>query len=193
MRRNRRGISVLAPLAVIVAGAALLLGRGADRAEPYSAGMQLPAGVADDSLRAPGVPEAVGVFMENGQAWRAARVMRDYLRQTADPSPEALLIAAQAEAGWGGWSRVREYLQGRAWLAEVHDAEGWYWLGRALEEEEEWQDAWEAYDRYLGASRSADSEDRRAVARLRQGLVLLRLDRPDEAARLLTAMRQELP
>jgi soluble lytic murein transglycosylase len=190
---QRREIFVVASIVVAMAGAAVLLGRGADDARPQTGAMQAPAGVAADSLRVPGVPESVGVFLENEQPWRAARVMREYLRETANPSPEAFLLAARAEAEWGGWDRVRRYLAGERWLDDVRGGEGWYWLARALEQEEDWQDAWEAYESYLRASENSDADDRRAMARLRQGLVLLRLDRPDDAAIVLAATREAVP
>ena len=193
MRMQRRGWVVVASVAAVLVGAVLLLGRGTNAPETKVAEMQLPAGVAADTLRVPGVPEAVGVFLENGQAWRAARLMREYLREAEDPSPEAYLLAARAEAGWGGWTHVRRYLSDASWLDAVNGGEGWYFLGRALEENESWQEAWEAYDRYLQASDEGSAGDRRAVARLRQGLVLLRLDRPDDAARLLESLRTETP
>src|SRR5690606_23786980 len=126
-------------------------------------------------------------------AWRAALVMREYLRVTPDPDADALLLAARAEAGWGGWSRVRSYLEGKEGLNEAGEGQGWYWLARAFEEDEAWREAWDAYDRYLDTASAEGDPSLRAVAKLRQGLVLLRLERPEEAAELLAGMRSELP
>lgn len=184
---------MLGAIAVVITGAVVALSVGGDGADRYAGRMQAPSRVAGDSLRVAGVPESVGAFLENGQAWRAARVMREYLGATPDPAPEAVLLAARAEAGWGGWDRVRRYLQGSDWLDEVRAGEGWYWLGRALEHDEEWQAAWEAYERFLRAGEGAEGDGRRAAARLRQGLVLLRLDRPDDAARVLQGTHEALP
>jgi soluble lytic murein transglycosylase len=146
-----------------------------------------------DTLTARGVPAEVTEFLRNGQSWRAARRMRELLRATPDPAPEAVLLAARAEAGWGGWEETRAYLEGKPWLDTVRDGEGWYWLGRALEEDREWEPALNAYGRFLAGDAARGEEDRRRVAELRRGLILLRLGRAEEGARLLEGMREHAP
>src|SRR5690606_9171349 len=49
-------------------------------------------------------------FLATDRPWRAARVMRTYLDEVAKPTPEARLLAARAEAGWGGWDAVHALL-----------------------------------------------------------------------------------
>lgn len=146
-----------------------------------------------DTLTARGVPAEVTEFLRNGQSWRAARRMRELLDDASDPAPEAVLLAARAEAGWGGWEQARAYLEGEPWLDSVRNGEGWYWLGRALEEDREWEPALNAYGRFLAGDPAAGEEDRRRVAELRRGLILLRLGRAEEGARLLEGMREHAP
>lgn len=148
---------------------------------------------AADTTRLSGVPDEVYRFLSSGQAWRAARVMRGYMERSNDTRPEALLLAARVEAGWGGWTRVRSYLEGEEWLAEVADGEGWFLLGRALEEEERWSEAVVAFQRFREVAPGSGGEELRLVARLREGLALMRLDRADEAATLLGGMREHAP
>ncbi len=148
---------------------------------------------AADSLPVPGVPEEVAAFLRNGQSWRAARLMREFLDRTPDAAPEAVLLAARAEAGWGGWARTRAYLEDRPWLDRVNGGEGWFWLARARERDEAWEPALEAYTRYLAGEPAADDADRPRVAELRRGLILLRLGRAGEAAGLLEGLREHAP
>lgn len=183
---------------IAAVGLALLLpgNFGGQQADPALQPVQVPAqaeATEADSFQVPGVPPSVAVFLENGQAWRAARVMRDHLRKPENRSPEAILLAARAEAGWGGWPRVRDYLEPVAWLDEVRRGEGWYLLARAREEAEAWEQAFDAYDRFLAAAAADDGMAAARVARLRQGLLLIRLDRADAAAHQLSALAEEAP
>lgn len=50
----------------------------------------------------PPVPSEALAAMEQGRYWRASRVLREYLAAVPDTAPETILLAAQAEAGWGG-------------------------------------------------------------------------------------------
>jgi soluble lytic murein transglycosylase len=189
MSRTKTGLIVLA-VAIAGVAAVLLLGRadaGSGR-EVHRA--QVPG---SDTLTFPGMPEGVTQFLQNGQSWRAARVMRDYLGRTRDPAPEAILLAARAEAGWGGWERVRQELEGRPWLDTVRAGDGWYWLGRSLEARKDWDGALRAYTRYLGLAPESQPGDRRRVAEFRQGLILLRLGRAPEGAALLQKVREHAP
>ncbi len=108
-----------------------------------------------------------------GQNWRAARQMRRYLDRTGDPEAHDLLVAARAEGGWGGWARVAELLEGQTWLDDEGDGIGWYLLGRAHDEREEYADAVIAYRRFLQVG-GEELEREREIANLRLGLSLLR-------------------
>lgn len=187
---------MLIPGAMLVgiAATSLILGRGGETAAPAEAPTAVPvvAGVGD-TMTAPGVPAEVNAFMLNGQYWRAARAMRAFLERERSPGPEAVLLAARAEAGWGGWSRTRGYLEGREWLGAIRGGEGWYWLARALEAEDRPADAVAAYTRYLDASAEDGQRGRRLVAELRRGLILLREGDATRGAALLAAMRDRAP
>ncbi|MGH7458383.1 MAG: transglycosylase SLT domain-containing protein [Longimicrobiaceae bacterium] len=128
-------------------------------------------------------------LMEGGRSWRAARLLREYLDREPEPSVQAVLLAAHAEAGWGGWSRVRELLGGQEWLAE-EGGEGLFLLARALDEEGEAEEAAAAYDRYLRAADPGDAAGRRTVARLRLGLALLRAGRVTRGVTEVEAVKE---
>lgn len=197
MKITLRGILVLVSLIAAI-GLALLLPSDILRhqADPAIQPVQVPArgpSAEADPFIVPGVPASVPIFLENGQAWRAARVLRDHLRQPENRSPEAILLAATAEAGWGGWPRVREYLEQVSWLGEVRDGEGWYLLARAREEAEAWEQAYEAYQQFLSTPAASTDPDAARVALLRQGILLIHLDRTEEAARALSGVSQEAP
>lgn len=197
MKVSLRGLLVSVSL-IIAVGFALLLPVDLPWQQPDPAlrPVQVPArgpAAEADPFVVPGVPGSVAVFMENGQSWRAARVMRDHLRQPENRSPEAVLLAATAEAGWGGWHRVREYLEEAPWLDGVREGEGWYLLARAREEGEAWEPAYQAYERFLAAEAATRDAETSRVARLRKGLLLIRLDRAEEAARELSDVGRESP
>jgi soluble lytic murein transglycosylase len=57
------------------------------------------------------VPPDVAELLRQGRHWAAARLLRD--RVNAASEPGLVLLAARAEAGWGGWSNVRQGKQQR--------------------------------------------------------------------------------
>ncbi|MEW5931284.1 MAG: transglycosylase SLT domain-containing protein [Gemmatimonadota bacterium] len=149
---------------------------------------------ADSGLPLPAdLPDEVHAFLERGQNWRAARAMREYLGRRDPPAPSAVLLAARAEAGWGGWDNVRVLLEGEPWLDRLAGGEGWYLLGRALEEDRAWEPAAAAYARFLRSAGADSTGDRGVVAGLRQGLVLTRLGRVDEGTAALEHVRRHDP
>jgi soluble lytic murein transglycosylase len=190
---NRRHLLVLAFLLAVPVGIRLA-GMTMD-AEPGAPPHRVEAAArADSGLPLPAdLPDEVHEFLERGQSWRAARAMRAYLGRRDRPAPAAVLLAARAEAGWGGWDNVRVLLEGAPWLDRVAGGEGWYLLGRALEEERQWERAAAAYAAFLRAAGADGAGDRRVVAGLRQGLVLLRLGRVDEGAAALERVRRHDP
>jgi soluble lytic murein transglycosylase len=189
-----RSAVVLIAFLVLVIGGSLLLGDPETGTGVESGAADWPAGGPreSDPVTAPGVPEQVSEFLRAGQAWRAARAMREQLQRGPNPHPEAVLLAARAEAAWGGWDQVRSHLQGRPWLDEVRGGEAWYWLGRAFEESREVQPALDAYARFL-ASPGEQGAQRRQTAELRRGLLLLGAGRAEEGASMLERMRDGAP
>lgn len=175
--------------------AALLLVWGIARfASPAPAPPQVPqprtAAVPRTIGRYP-VPPDIAELLRQGRSWAAARRLRD--RVKSDSEPGLVLLAARAEAGWGGWSNVRALLDGRPWLDSVEGGEGWFLLGRAREDAKDLPGAADAYGRYLRASPNRSDADWRPVAELRDGLVLLRAGRVDEGVAALERLRAHAP
>jgi len=119
----------------------------------------------------PDVPPEALEAMRQGRYWRASQILRDYLAKVPDPTPETVLLAAQAEAGWGGWERVERLLSGQSWLDSVASGLGWSLLGRARSELGRFAESGDALGRYLAVAAAGDRE--RGLAELRRGLALL--------------------
>src|SRR5690606_29284085 len=97
MVRHYLGV-VLLFLAVAVAPGVLELGRG-------------PAAAAVEAEQLDVPPEALEALRQ-GRYWRASRILRGYLASTPNPRPETILLAAQAEAGWGAGPPLRPWRRG---------------------------------------------------------------------------------
>jgi soluble lytic murein transglycosylase len=65
--------------------------------------------------------------LADGRPWRATRTLAPLLATPWTRTPEVVLLAARAAAGWEGWATVHGLLEGQPWLDR--DAGG---LGRAL-------------------------------------------------------------
>jgi soluble lytic murein transglycosylase len=191
MRRN--GLLIFLLSMVVALCTTFVVVKRESEARPGRAESAVREGGGEDTIQVPGVPASVEKAMREGRSWTAARAMRAYLARTSDARPDAVLLAARAEAGWGGWGRVRKLLEGKGWLGEARGGEGWYLLGRAREEASDWKGALDAYTRFLAVSRSPPAREERTVAQLRQGLVLLRLGRAEEGVKQLVAVRARAP
>jgi soluble lytic murein transglycosylase len=134
------------------------------------------------------VPPEAREAIRQGRFWRASRILREYLASVPDPTPETILLAAQAEAGWGDWQRVQTLLSGRPWLDTVAGGYGWRLLGRSRLELGAFEDGDEALRNYLRIASSAGEEDR--------GIVMIRraeaLSRAGDAAGSLAAYEAAL-
>src|SRR5690606_330424 len=136
-------------------------------------------------------PEALEALRQ-GRYWRASRILRGYLASTPNPRPETILLAAQAEAGWGAWARVdslpsrpawphrgsvgcRRYppRAGRGWLDGVSGGYGWNLLGRSQLALERWMPGSAALARYLEVAQDA-GERERGMAEARRARALQR-------------------
>ncbi|HET8656870.1 MAG TPA: transglycosylase SLT domain-containing protein [Longimicrobiaceae bacterium] len=192
---QRQSILIFVFYSVVIVGTALVTGAASRGGVKVTGARAVATGTAsgDTVVVPPGVPSSVPAFLRSGQAWRAARAMRGYLERTPNASPAAVLLAAQAEGEWGGWDRVRGYLEGKDWLGSIQGGAGWYWLGRAQEAGDDLTAALDAYDHYLKLPAVLQSPQRRRVAELRRGLVLMRLGREDEGAAQLKQVRDEVP
>ena len=81
---------------------------------------------ASDSVLA-----AAEAALQDGQPWRAARLLEPVLRDSAQRTPERVLLAARAAAGWGGWSEVNRLLTREQWLDTQFSGMGRELLARA--------------------------------------------------------------
>jgi soluble lytic murein transglycosylase len=111
-----------------------------------------------------------------GRYWHAARILR--AEDAHEGAPDAVLVLAHAEAGWGNWPGVLELLEGADWLGGG-DGSGLYYLGRALEDAERWSEAADAYGRYSAHVGRADPNGSAALAR--RARTLWHADSPAEA------------
>ena len=68
-----------------------------------------PAAAATALVRGPELPEDVRRLLAQERNWRAARRLRELTTPRSDP--ELLLVAAKAEAAWGGWENVFDLLR----------------------------------------------------------------------------------
>lgn len=66
-----------------------------------------------------------------GLSWRASRLLGPVLADPARRTPEALMLAARAASGWGGWAEVERLLGDAPWLDSAFDGEGRALLARA--------------------------------------------------------------
>ncbi len=95
---------------------------------------QLSFGPSIRSSRGRLDPEATIVMAEraisDGRPWQATELLDSLVRRPGLQSPRLLLVAARAAAGWGGWTRVEEFLAGESWLDSL-GGEGHALLARA--------------------------------------------------------------
>lgn len=132
------------------------------------------------------LPAQAEGFLATDRPWRAARLMRRYLDQSADAPPDHILLAARAEAGWGAWMEARRLLANVPALDGYQHGIGVYLLGRARDETGDARGAVEAYRAFLAFSPPAgELEPEREAARLRLGLSLLRVEDRDGAREAL--------
>src|ERR1700741_253225 len=111
---NRRGPLVAIPILLVPL---LVWGMLRESAPPPTPAPEssLPSPVAarPELPLPPNLPQDVATLMRQGRPWRAARLLRERPPSTA---PALVLVAARAEAGWGGWENARRLLEGRPWL-----------------------------------------------------------------------------
>src|SRR5690606_37193932 len=95
-----------------------------------------------------------------------------YLATVRDSTPDALLLAARAEAGWGDWERVRQLLEGREWLDEEGAGYGWSLLGRSQLALGQYRQGSASLGRYLAAADTGGAEREQGIAEVRRAEAL---------------------
>lgn len=121
--------------------------------------------------------------------WSAWKELADHVDEPESAPSSAVLLAARAAAGWGGWGDVRRLLEGREWLGRAEAGEGWLLLGRGYEAAERWGDAADAYRRYAAVPGARS----RAEALARRGNVLRAAGRHAESAAAFAAAAEQAP
>jgi soluble lytic murein transglycosylase len=71
----------------------------------------------------PAVRAAVAA-LEAGRPWDATRAIAPALNDPARRTPEAVLVAARAAAGWNAWGEVERLLADAAWIDSAYAGEG---------------------------------------------------------------------
>lgn len=140
----------------------------------------------------PELPAEAVAAIQEGRYWRASRILGEYLAVSRDSTPEALLVAAQAAAGWGDWAGVEALLSGRSWLDSVGGGAGWGLLGASRFARGVWTDSGEALARYLRlAVREGDRD--RGVAAVKRAIALREAGKHAEAVRAFREAGRLLP
>lgn len=151
--------------------------------------------VVDDFARhaSAALPDQARAFLATDRPWRAAMVMREYLRAADTVPADHLVLAARAEAGWGAWPEVLALLDRTASLDAHESGVGLYLLGRARDETGDAAGAVEAYRAFLALSApGGELASERDAARLRLGLALIRAGDRAAAGRELVAVSRDM-
>src|SRR4051812_27442229 len=85
----------------------------------------VPAAVQTDEL------QDARSAIERGHPWRATQLVAPLLRNVRTRSPAAVIVAARAAAGWGGWTEVERLLAKEPWVDGQFGGEGRELLARA--------------------------------------------------------------
>lgn len=123
--------------------------------------------------------KAAQAAIDAGHPWRATQLVAPELRDPAKRTPAALLVAARAAAGWGGWAEVDKLLAKESWVDTQFDGEGRELLTRsALERGADTL----AMNYALAAVRAAKTPQSRAVRSVFLARALERSNYFDSAA-----------
>lgn len=128
--------------------------------------------------------------IDAGHPWRATKRLAPVVSDSARRTPEAILLAARAAAGWEGWPQVERLLQGATWIDTTSGGLGRELLARAALEQ--------GHDTVaVGQATSALADARDARARgVRTVLLARALDRVnslDSASAAYRAAADRLP
>ena len=149
---------------------------------PAQEDVPLPVAARDSSVR------SAAAALAAGHPWLASQRVRPALADSARRTPEAVLLAARAAAGWGGWDEVERLLEGAVWLDEQAGGHGRELLTRAALARG--ADTL-ALERARAAVRDADDPETEGVRLVLLARALDRLDQRD-SARVAYARAAEL-
>ena len=77
-----------------------------------------------DSLAPDSVVLAATRALDDGRPWRATTILAPALEDSVLRTPEIVLTAARAAAGWGGWSEVNRLLGAAPWVDSLESGAG---------------------------------------------------------------------
>lgn len=101
--------------------------------------------------------------IDRGHPWRATQLLGPVLNDQKRRTPAALVVAARAAAGWGGWREVERLLSKQRWVDTRYAGEGRELLTRAALEQNEDTLALREAGQALASARSAPARARRLV------------------------------
>jgi soluble lytic murein transglycosylase len=122
--------------------------------------------------------------LQNGQPWRAAQILEPVLRDSAQRTPERVILAARAAAEWGGWGQVDRLLAKEPWLDSRFAGLGRELLARAATARRE--DTLVLRHAQLAVNQADNSQERG----VRVVLLARALDRMDSLDRAGAAYRE---
>src|SRR5919198_137022 len=86
-------------------------------------------------VAAPAPPDTAVVAaqraLDAGHPWQATRLLAPVLRDATQRTPEVVLLAARAAAGWEGWSEVDRLLRAESWVSNQFGGRGLELLARS--------------------------------------------------------------
>jgi soluble lytic murein transglycosylase len=141
--------------------------------------------LSEGALEAPTTGDSIlinaAAALQNGQPWRAAQILEPLLRDSAQRTPERVLLAARATAEWGGWTQVNRLLGSEPWLDSRFDGLGRELLARAATARRE--DTLVLRHAHLAVRQSSNARERG----VRGVLIARALDRMDSLDRAASA------
>ena len=101
--------------------------------------------------------------IDAGHPWRATKIVAPLLRDPVRRTPVALLVAARAAEGWGGWSEVERLLAKESWIDNQFEGEARELLTRSAFERGADTAALSHARAAFSAAKTADVRARRLV------------------------------
>lgn len=143
-----------------------------------------------DSLASDSVVLAATRALDEGRPWRATRILAPALDDSVRRTPEVVLVAARAAAGWGGWTQVDQLLSDAPWLDSLAGGEGRVLLTRSALRRDADSTALRNARRAVAAAEGKVARGERLVLLAR---ALDRLDVMDSAAAAYSEASELLP
>jgi soluble lytic murein transglycosylase len=128
-----------------------------------------------------------GQAIARGRPWQATRLLTIVLRDSTRRTPAAVFLAATAAGEWGGWSEVRQLLDGERWLDTLYDGRARVLLARAALEQHDDSAALQ----HANIALTADPQSGERLMLL--ATALERVNARDSAARVFQRAAERLP